>query len=289
MDLLDLFIGSEGTLGIVVEAEIALTPAPPFRWGIMAFLPGEAHALSFVRQARSDDLAHKPVAIEFFDNRALTLLRDNRGKFAVLSELPELPPHFHTAVYVEYHGDSEDVVMAAMEGLVGELEGCGGDEDATWTAMDEHEMQRLKDFRHAVPETVNSLIDERRKTEPKLTKLGTDMAVPDERLEDVMKMYHGALDQEGLEYVMFGHIGNNHVHVNILPRDLSEYEKGRSTYLEWARGVIHMGGTVSAEHGIGKLKVPLLKEMYGEKGIEEMKAVKRLFDPDRRLNRGNLF
>ena len=166
---------------------------------------------------------------------------------------------------------------------------CGGDENATWIATTAREMERMHTFRHAVPEAVNLLIDERRRTSPGLTKLGTDMAVPDDRLDDVMLLYHRALDASGLEYVMFGHIGDNHIHVNILPRDQQEYDCGRGLYAAWAKEIIAMGGTVSAEHGIGKLKVALLKEMYGEKGVAEMRAVKRAFDPEFRLNRGNLF
>ena len=89
--------------------------------------------------------------------------------------------------------------------------------------------------------------------------------------------------------MIFGHIGNNHVHVNIIPRTLAEYDAGKALYLTWAREVIRRGGSVSAEHGIGKLKVALLREMYGDTGIAEMRAVKACFDPDGLLNRGNLF
>ena len=98
-----------------------------------------------------------------------------------------------------------------------------------------------------------------------------------------------SLGRTALEYVIFGHIGDNHLHVNILPRSMEEYAVGRRLYLDWARQVIRMGGTISAEHGVGKLKTQLLAEMYGPEGIEQMRAVKRLFDPEFLLNRGNLF
>lgn len=287
MDLVDLFVGAEGTLGVVTEAELELIPAPRCAWGVVAFLPDEASALRFVRQIR--ETAVRPVAIEYFDGRALDLLRAKKPVYSVLAEIPDIPPAFHTGVYVEYHGDSEDALAGAVGILCGVMAACGGDENATWTATSPQEMERLHAFRHAVPETVNLVIDERRRGAPGLTKLGTDMAVPDEHLERVMELYRGALDASGLEYVIFGHIGNNHVHVNILPRSIGEYERGRELYLEWAKAVIRMGGTVSAEHGVGKMKVALLREMYGEAGICEMRAVKRAFDPEWRLNRGNLF
>lgn len=287
MDLVDLFIGSEGTLGVLTEAELMLIPQPEFRWGVMAFLPSDEIAVSFVHRVRREEIS--PAAIEFFDRRALDLLREKRKVYAVLADIPDIPAAFRSAVYVEFHGEDEEALVEAVSRLTEVMVECGGAEDATWTAMTDREMDRLHAVRHAVPEAVNLLIDERRKSDPGITKLGTDMAVPDHALEKVMRLYRDGLAAAGLEHVMFGHIGNNHVHVNILPRSLAEYEQGRSLYLDWAREIIRMGGTVSAEHGIGKLKVAFLREMYGEAGIEQMRAVKRLFDPDFRLNRGNLF
>jgi D-lactate dehydrogenase (cytochrome) len=115
------------------------------------------------------------------------------------------------------------------------------------------------------------------------------MAVPDSNLEEVMDLYNKALKEHTLEFVIFGHIGNNHVHVNILPNSMAEYNKGKELYTTWAEKVVKMGGTVSAEHGIGKLKIVMLKKMMGENGIQEMKNLKNLFDPENRLNKGNLF
>lgn len=287
MDLVDLFIGSEGTLGVVVEAELALIPAPEFQWGVMAFLPSDDRAIAFVHRIRREEVS--PAAIEFFDTHSINLLREKRKVYAVLSDIPDLPTAFRSAVYVEFHGDDEEGLVDAVSRLSEIMVECGGAEDATWTASTDREMDRLHAVRHAVPEAVNLLIDERRKADPRITKLGTDMAVPDHALETVMRLYQGGLGAAGLEYVIFGHIGNNHVHVNILPRSLEEYDKGKALYLEWAREIIRMGGTVSAEHGIGKLKVAFLELMYGNEGIEQMRAVKRLFDPEWRLNRGNLF
>ena len=289
MDLVDLFIGAEGTLGVVAEADLVLIPAPAFAWGVMAFLPSEAEAIRYVRRIREEPGAVSAAAIEFFDGRALDLLARAKKDHAAFAELPSTPAGSAAAVYAEFHAEQEDPLTDTVSALAEIIAACGGDENATWIATTAREMERMHTFRHAVPEAVNLLIDERRRTSPGLTKLGTDMAVPDDRLDDVMVLYHRALDASGLEYVMFGHIGDNHIHVNILPRDQQEYDCGRGLYAAWAKEIIAMGGTVSAEHGIGKLKVALLKEMYGEKGIAEMRAVKRAFDPEFRLNRGNLF
>jgi len=105
----------------------------------------------------------------------------------------------------------------------------------------------------------------------------------------VLAMYRQGIRENGLESVIFGHIGNNHVHVNILPNGPEDYAKGKSLYLSWAERIVKLGGSVSAEHGIGKLKVPFLELMYGPNGIAEMREVKRLFDPEMMLNPGDLF
>jgi D-lactate dehydrogenase (cytochrome) len=77
--------------------------------------------------------------------------------------------------------------------------------------------------------------------------------------------------------------------VNLRPREQREYDAGKELYAAWADEVIGMGGTISAEHGVGKLKRELLARMYGSRGIEEMRAVKRFFDPAGILGARNLF
>jgi D-lactate dehydrogenase (cytochrome) len=292
MDLVDLFIGMEGTLGVITAVELRLEPLARHWWGVMTFFPSLQGALHFVRTLRTErstSPAVGPVAIELFNERALALLRHQKINNPAFAQLPALPTAPHTAVYVEYQGAQEDGLAEQLEQLVEWLADCGGAEELSWVAESAAEMERMKFFRHAVPEAVNLLIDERRKSEPSLTKLGTDMAVPDHCLEEVMGMYERDLSASGLESVIFGHIGNNHVHVNIIPRSLQDYEQGRELYGAWAQQVVGWGGSVSAEHGIGKLKTGFLELMYGTGGVEQMRALKRVFDEQSLLNRGTLF
>lgn len=286
MDLLDLFIGSDGTLGIISEMELKLLKEPKSIYGITAFFNNEEDSLEFIEKFRENSL---PAAVEFFNHNALDLLRKERQVNPAFSKLLELPLHFHTAVYIEYHGDSQEEIINMVMNTGDAIESCGGSEKDTWVATNPQAMDQLKFFRHAVPEAVNLLIDERRKADTRLTKLGTDMAVPNLKLKEIMNLYNSTLKDYNLESVIFGHIGNNHLHVNIIPRNIDDYTKGKELYNNWAEEVINVGGTVSAEHGIGKLKTLLLGKMMGEQGIKEMKALKKLFDPENRLNRGNLF
>lgn len=165
----------------------------------------------------------------------------------------------------------------------------GASEIDTWVARTDVDRECQRFFRHAVPESVNMLIDERRRTDPSITKLGSDMSVPDERLHDVVSLYRRTLAEAGLESAAWGHIGDNHLHVNVLPRDSRDFAAGKKLFAGWAAEVTRMGGAVSAEHGVGKIKRGFLETMYGPVHIREMARLKCQLDPKGQLGRGNLF
>ncbi len=134
------------------------------------------------------------------------------------------------------------------------------------------------------------IIDRRKKNYPGITKLGADMSVPDGRLSEVMGFYRGSLSEQGLRSAVWGHIGDNHLHVNVLPADMEEYARTVRLFREeWAPRITAMGGAVSAEQGIGKLKTGFLLEMYGEDHVREMAALKKQLDPGCVFGLGNLF
>ncbi|MDM7923742.1 MAG: FAD-linked oxidase C-terminal domain-containing protein, partial [Pyrinomonadaceae bacterium] len=97
------------------------------------------------------------------------------------------------------------------------------------------------------------------------------------------------LDASGIEYVIFGHIGDCHLHANLLPKNDEEAERARHLYGRFVAQAIMVGGTVSAEHGIGKLKSKYLYVMMGERYLNEMGELKRALDPKGTLGRGNMF
>lgn len=140
-----------------------------------------------------------------------------------------------------------------------------------------------------VPETINSIIAERKKQIPELHKLGTDMAVPDEYLPEIWQLYKTNCERLQLEWYAFGHIGNNHIHVNILPRTVGELDQGMELYQSFAKRVVELGGSVSAEHGIGKIKAKFLRLMFSPDQIRQMRNVKMAFDPDGIFNPNDMF
>ena len=295
VDLMDVLIGSEGTLGIITEIGLRLMKRPAEIQGLTVFLPTEEAVIKLVQVARGEDVdgfaspSMRPVAIEFFNSNALDLLRKAKATNPAFENIPQLKDNYHTALYLEYHADDSDAIEETVMELMDAIMELGSSDEDTWFATTDREMEPIKAFRHATPEAVNLLIGERKRDCPELTKLGTDMSVPDAALPSAIAMYNAGLQENGLESVIFGHIGNNHVHVNILPHDMDEYARGKKLYLSWASEVVKMGGSVSAEHGIGKLKVPFLQMMYDESALNEMRELKRLFDPANALESGVMF
>ncbi|MCW8813883.1 MAG: FAD-binding oxidoreductase, partial [Chlorobium sp.] len=120
-------------------------------------------------------------------------------------------------------------------------------------------------------------------------KLGTDVAVPDKSFSKFYFTLQSWAKQSKIDFVTYGHFGNSHIHLNFLPKNDSEFNKSKNLYNKICEEAVRLGGTISAEHGVGKNKTALLKEMYGEKVIKEMFAIKKTLDPNLILGYGNIF
>jgi D-lactate dehydrogenase (cytochrome) len=190
---------------------------------------------------------------------------------------------------IEVTGDD----AAMFEHLQEVLDSCGITDEATVAAPDdERGAQKLFELREAVPSSVNALVAAAKaRAHPDIEKTAGDMVVPFERLAESIALYRHAFESRGLEYAIWGHVSDGNLHPNVIPRTLDEMTRGREAILDIARGVIAMGGAPLAEHGVGRsaLKQRLLRELYGDGGIEQMRAVKRALDPDWKLSPGVLF
>lgn len=287
MDAIDLFIGACGTLGVISELELALRPAPGEMWGANCFLPSEQAAIDFTIAAR--ERIGCASAIEYFDEHALDILRAQKRANPAYAALPTLADTARTCVFVELDCEDEDEATEQLGELCEVLEEAGGSADDAWVAINAADRESQRFFRHAIPESVNAIIDDRRRADASITKLGSDMSVPDDKLRDVVALYRRTLAEQGFESATWGHIGSNHLHVNILPRSAEEYARATDLFSQWAAEVSAMGGAVSAEHGVGKLKAHFLEVMYGREHIEECVRLKCQIDPKGQFGRGNLF
>jgi D-lactate dehydrogenase (cytochrome) len=294
MDLIDLFIGSEGTLGVIVEAEVKLLPKPEGLLSGVVFFASKESLLAFVADARSASLKTRlydqSVAVEAghlrrsssIDARALEYF--DSGSLSFLKQKYETVPAGSVgAVFFEQEttSETEDILMTEWLALLERHQALA---DESWFATTEQDQEKLREFRHQLPVLMNEWF-----ARYKQRKVSTDMAVPDEEFAGMLSFYDDTLRPSDLKYTIFGHIGDNHVHVNILPRDDAEAAKAREIYMQFVRRAVKVGGTISAEHGIGKIKREYLRELYGEESLREMAALKRAFDPAGILGRGNIF
>ncbi|MDD5089880.1 MAG: FAD-binding oxidoreductase [Candidatus Wallbacteria bacterium] len=284
MDLIDLFIGGEGTLGVVTDAELRLTAAPECLY-VCLFAGVDHPAAEFAACLKQ----RMPLlALEYMDRASMHLLRNFRDSASAASGVPDLTDWDLSVYYVEIPLDKGNA-RERVDILKSALTDSGLDPADSWAGFSPSYLDEMKRFRHALPERVNQLIADTGKSLPGLTKIGTDMAVPDHALPAMMETYSQGISREGLQSVTFGHLGNGHLHVNILPRSMEEVEKGKALYREFARYAVSLGGSVAAEHGIGRLKRDLMSVQYNPDEISEMLKIKRFFDPQFRLNPGVLF
>lgn len=283
MDAIDLFIGSEGTLGVVAAAELALLPAPANILSAMAWFDSDESMLAFVEEARALSMATRcngtavginARALEVFDKRALAFISDI---------LPPLPTDTTAAIWFEQEvtGSTEDELMAAWYELLCRYSSLA---DKTIMAVNERDREALRAWRHAVSAKVYE-----RLAATGQTKIGTDMAVPDAFLRELYALYHQEFSATGLDYILYGHIGNNHLHTNVFVRGKEERAQALAAYNRCMESVLEWGGTISAEHGVGKIKRQYLLHMYGEGSIQAFRYIKKEVDPHGLLGRNTMF
>jgi D-lactate dehydrogenase (cytochrome) len=283
MDVIDLFIGSEGTLGVISEVETILIPKPDGILSGVVFFRDEAHLLAFVRDAREHSFKTRSFkltgeldarALEYFDVESLRLLRE------VYLHIPE---ETIGAIFFEQEtsSETEESLMLKWSNL---LEKHNALLDNSWFGTTEKDQAQIREFRHHLPVLVNEWLSRHNQR-----KVSTDMAVPDDAFPEMLQFYKDSLTSNQLRYVIFGHIGDNHVHVNILPRNEDEAGLARNVYLQFVRKAVSLGGTISAEHGIGKLKRDYLRELYTADELNQMAQLKKAFDPAGILGQGNIF
>lgn len=283
MDAVDLFIGSEGTLGIFSKIKLKLLDAPENILSAVIFFNTEEDGLNFIQQSRQMSIDSRTknlfvsidaLALEYFDKHSLDFLRD---------EFQTIPVSASSAVWFEQEVNQLNGEQIT-ELWIQLIESHNGDLSNSWIAMNEKDKAKFIEFRHSISAKVNEFISSR-----KMRKLGTDFAVPTEMLKPFYYQIKDEVVKAGLDYVIYGHFGNAHIHLNMLPKNQLEFEAAKKLYNEMCVLAIDAGGTFAAEHGVGKNKKDLLYEMYGKEVIREMFNIKKTIDPNLILGIGNIF
>lgn len=270
--LVDLLVGSEGTLAFSTQVEWRLEPIPARRSAVRVALDD----LTRLGDAVTALLTLDPSAIELLDRTFLDLVRQHRGAEA----LPELTPAIEAILLVEFEGDDPGAMADRARRAV-ELV-------APWSrdvaiALTPEEEERLWHLRHAASPILAGLSERRRSVQ-----VIEDGCVPVSQLGRYIEVVRREAVSRGLQVVIFGHAGDGNIHVNVLPEldraDVAEQLRGLFEAVSSA--VIALGGVVSGEHGVGRLRAGWMERQYGADMVALFRAVKDAFDPAGLLNPG---
>jgi FAD/FMN-containing dehydrogenase len=269
---IDLLVGSEGTLAVTTEIGWRLAPIPPARSAVRVALDD----LNQLGEVVAVLLDLEPSAVELLDRTFLDLVRQHRGPGA----LPDLPATADAILIVEFERDDPAAARAAALAAVEAV--------APWstqvaTALTEAEEEGIWHLRHAASPILAGLSERRRSVQ-----IIEDGCVPIEQLGRYIGRIRAAALDQGLQVVIFGHAGDGNVHVNVLPElDSPDWlDRIGALFQVVSEAVIEIGGTVSGEHGVGRLRAGLLARQYGPVVTELFGRVKSAFDPLGILNPG---
>ena len=315
MDLVDLFIGSEGTLGVITEVTLRVLPVRPAQ--CLAFVPfaDRGGAFAFVRRLRDEARATwrskdprglDVAAIEHMDARCIALVRADAidrlhgvvippaAQVALLITL-ELPADTDPAQAYEQIGRAREAGAGdtALVRFCRALDGAGVLDQVEIAVPGDHaRAAQLLAVREAVPAAVNARVGRAKQTvDARIAKTAADTIVPFDRLQELLALYDREFRRRGLDAAIWGHISDGNLHPNVIPRSIADVESGKEAILACGREAIRLGGSPLAEHGVGRspVKQRLLEELYGRDGIEDMRRVKRAIDPEWRMAPGVLF
>lgn len=315
MDLIDLFIGAEGTLGVVTAVTFRVLPEPPSVAWAMVPVRSESSAVALVDALRTasqdtwrrvDPLGIDVAAIEHVDRRCLEILRedgidtkhditvplDAELMLLVQLELPAgtTPADGYAQTAAAFGPDAPDTPLVRFLHLLDAHQALD-DAQMAWPG----ELRRIEQFlafREAAPAGVNRRVGiAKRDVDDRIEKTAADMIVPFEHFGAMLARYREGYRRRGLDFAIWGHISDGNVHPNVIPRSFADVEAGREAILEFGRDVAAYGGCPLAEHGVGRssVKQALLRQLYGDAGLDEMRAIKAVLDPGWKLAPGVIF
>ncbi|CCQ91592.1 putative Oxidoreductase, FAD-binding [Nitrospina gracilis 3/211] len=274
MDWIDLFVGSDGTLCLITGVRLKLRKAPfEFLSGIL-FMDSEEKCWNLVEAIRKESSeVIDPCSLEYFDRPSLIRLK---------KKFQNVPDKAEAALFFEQDVTNEEEFESSLEAWYEFLESQDVLLEDSWFAQGPKDIARFHDFRHQVPLILNE-----ENSRMGRVKMGTDMAVDDDHFLEMMRFYRVELEESEIDYAMFGHIGDNHLHINLLP-DKYQIDQARALYGRIVDQILEWGGTVSAEHGVGKLKKAYYHQMVGKETLDQLRTLKNRLDIRNLLGRGNL-
>jgi glycolate oxidase subunit GlcD len=265
-DLTRLLVGSEGTLAVITSLTLRLIPQPETVSSLSAFFPSGAMALAAAGSLSAQSIV--PTAMEFLDHRSLSALRA-QGKIS-------LPPAARALLIVEVDGPAEAVPRQAQD-LARILQSQGGFE--LRLAHGREQGESIWQLRRGVSQAMHQLGRH---------KLNNDIALPLGHIAPFMTMLEEETAGLGVNLAVFGHVGDGNLHVNVMYNGQDEQESARAqaAVTELFARTLHLGGSVSGEHGVGVKKLAGARLELDDTALDMMWRVKQAFDPSGLLNPG---
>ena len=269
-DLVRLFVGSEGTLGVVTKVTLKLLPLPEHKNTIEVFFSDVNSAAATVAQIIRDKII--PAALEFMDSKAIECVRSMLQK--------QVPPGVGALLLIEIDGDPQLLKRQIRQiQHICEINQC----IQVNLAADAQERESMWAARRAISPAIYRLGG---------GKLNEDICVPRSRLPQMLERIDTISNKYDLLIVNFGHAGDGNIHVNvILPHDYTDqdYQRGWLAVSDIFTATLELGGTISGEHGVGLAKADFLSQEIGVAELKLMKDIKRVFDPLNIMNPGKVF
>ena len=268
-NLTQLFVGSEGTLGVITELILKLLPLPKVARTAMAVFPKLADACRCVNAILSAGIT--PATIELMDETTIGTIEEAMHL--------GLPLDVEAILIIESDGMDAAGVTREIETIA---------EICSDTGAREVEVARTEQERNALWAARRSISPSLARRSP--NKLGEDISVPRSAIPEAVAAIKEISRRIGIPIAIFGHAGDGNLHPNILfdKRDPEEVEKAKRAAAEIFDAALRLGGTLSGEHGVGSLKLPFLEKDVGPIFIDVMAAIKKAIDPKNILNPGKV-
>lgn len=267
LNLRDIFIGSEGTLGVISEAWVKLLPLPLTKSVSLAFFSSDSDAIVGVEKIMQAKLS--PAVFEFMDCDTISCVRKRNPDLLI--------PENTSALIAEFDGTQDETSLQAkqfadvLNGFAVDVKLAVGDD-----------MEKLWKVRRSASQSMYELGD---------SKISQDIVLPHNAIEDFFAYYKELGKTANLATPTFGHVGDGNYHIHFMYNSSDESGRERATQAmdSAITKAVELGGAVSGEHGIGFLKSKYMNLQHSEVELELMKSMKKLFDPNNILNRGKVF